>query len=56
MAATVAPDIEEPAFFAQRLPAAVADDDGFVLAANLANSSFDGLGHDLLAQIPYWLS
>ena len=50
--AAVTPYVKDPAFFPQRLPAAVADDDGFAFPANLANFSFHGLIHDFSTPIP----
>ncbi len=51
VAASVAPDIENPAFFTQGLGAAVADDHGLVFPAKLANPAFGDFDHDRLLQI-----
>lgn len=54
VAASVAPDVEDPAFLAQRLSASVAKHDGLVFSTNLANSACDDLNHDRLPKIFSW--
>jgi hypothetical protein len=46
VAAPGAPDVEDPAFPAERLSAAIADHNGFVFVANLADFSFRDRNHE----------
>ncbi len=52
MAASAVPEIEDSAFRAQRLSAAVADNDSLVFCANLAIPAFRGLDHEGTLQCP----
>jgi hypothetical protein len=48
VAAPGAPDVEDPAFLTERLSAAVADHNGLIFVADLANPSFRDRNHENL--------
>ncbi len=51
MAASIAPDVEDPAFYAQRPSATVTNYHGLVLIANPAGPTFNGFDHESLTHI-----